>query len=76
MPRADIYLSAWEIGVSRNTPPDPVSKTFPTNWTQISAVVEIPPGVDAMGPGLFCWRTKGAIYADDFSIEKVDASTR
>jgi len=61
--------------VSRNTPPDAVSKTFPTTWTQISAVVEIPPGVDAMGPGLFCWRTKGAIYADDFSIEKVDAST-
>ncbi|MCE0496841.1 MAG: heparinase II/III family protein [Methylacidiphilales bacterium] len=61
--------------VARNTPADPVSAAFPTTWTQIQAVVEIPPGVDSMGPGLFAWRTKGAIYADDFSIEKVDAST-
>ncbi len=61
--------------VARNTPADPASKSLPTTWTQIEAVVEIPPGVDAIGPGLFCWRTKGAIYADDFSIEKVDAST-
>jgi hypothetical protein len=60
--------------VARGTPPDPGSK-LPMKWTQISAVVEIPSGVDSMGPGLFSWWTKGAIFADDFSIEKVDAST-
>jgi hypothetical protein len=61
--------------VSRNTPADPVSATLPTTWTQIEAVVEIPKGVDKIGPGLFSWWTKGAIFADDFSIQKVDAST-
>jgi hypothetical protein len=61
--------------VARNTPADPVAKTLPTTWTQIEAVVKIPPGVDAIGPALFSWWTKGAIYADDFSIEKVDPAT-
>ena len=61
--------------VSRNTPADPVAETLPTTWTRIDAVVEIPAGVDMMGPGLFSWWTKGILFADDFSIEKVDAST-
>ena len=62
--------------VARNMPADPVAKTtLPTTWTQIDAVVEIPPGVDAIGPALFSWWSKGPIYADDFSIEKVDPST-
>ena len=62
--------------VARNMPADPVAKTtLPTTWTQIDAVVEIPPGVDAIGPGLFSWWSKGPVYADDFSIEKVDPST-
>ncbi|MDD5350077.1 MAG: heparinase II/III family protein, partial [Chthoniobacteraceae bacterium] len=60
--------------VSRDTPPDPAS-ALPTVWTQIKAVIEIPSGVDSVGPSLFSWWTKGAIFADDFSIEKVDAST-
>jgi hypothetical protein len=62
--------------VSRNTPPpvtDPV--TLPSSWTKIEAVVEIPEGVDTIGPALFCWWTQGVVYADDFSLEKVDAST-
>jgi hypothetical protein len=61
--------------VARNNPAAPVSKSLPTTWTKIEAVIEIPPGVDSIGPALFSWRTKGAIYADDFSLEKVDAST-
>jgi hypothetical protein len=61
--------------VARNTPADPVAETLPTTWTRIEAVVEIPSGVDSMGAGLFSWWTKGALFADDFSIEKVDAST-
>jgi len=61
--------------VSRNTPVVPESTTLPTTWTQIEAVIEIPPGVDSVGPALFSWWTQGAIYADDFSLDKVDAST-
>jgi hypothetical protein len=61
--------------VTRDNPADPVAPTLPTTWTKIEAVVEIPSGVDKMGPGLFSWWTKGAIFADDFAIEKVDAST-
>jgi hypothetical protein len=61
--------------VTRDVPADPVSDSLPTTWTQIEAVIEIPQGVDSMGPGIFSWWTKGIVYADDFSIEKVDAST-
>jgi len=60
--------------VTRNTPADPAAADLPTTWTQLDAVIEIPPGVDAVGPSLFSWWSKGTIYADDFSIEKVDAS--
>ena len=59
--------------VARNTPPDPASN-LSKGWTQIKAVIEIPSGVDAVIPALFAWWTKGGIFADDFSIEKADAS--
>ncbi len=61
--------------ITRSTPAEPVAATLPTSWTQIEAVVEIPAGVDAVGPGLFSWWSQGTIYADDFSMEKVDTST-
>jgi hypothetical protein len=61
--------------VTRLSPAEPVTTTLPTTWTQIEAVIEIPPGVDAIGPGLFSWWAQGTIYADDFSMEKVDPST-
>ncbi|MEJ0001558.1 MAG: hypothetical protein WDO13_21945 [Verrucomicrobiota bacterium] len=50
------------------------SLPLPKTWTQVQAVIEIPAGVDAVGPSLFDWWTKGAIFVDDFSITKVDAS--
>lgn len=61
--------------VTREAPADPTSDHLPSVWTQLEAVVEIPQGVDSMGPGIFSWWTKGTLYADDFSVEKVDAST-
>ena len=61
-----------ERGVGPFAPP---TATIPTDWTQIEAVVQIPDGVDEMGPAFFCWWTKGDVYMDDFSIQKVDAST-
>ena len=62
--------------VTRNTPkPIPWwQQIFPRLGRKMTAVIEIPPGVDAVGPSLFSWWSKGTIYADDFSIEKVDAS--
>lgn len=35
--------------VTRNTPADPVADELPTAWTQIEAVIEIPPGVGRGG---------------------------
>ena len=62
--------------VTRQDPPVPaVGSTLPTVWAKIEAVVEIPPDADEMSPGLFTWYAKGTIFADDFSVEKVDAST-
>lgn len=61
--------------VTRNTPVNLGPSNLPTTWTQIEAVIEIPPGVDSVGPGLFAWWNLGALYIDDFSFEKVDAST-
>ncbi len=61
--------------VTRNLPADPLAPSLPTEWTQVEAVVEIPSGVDAVGPALFSWGTKGGISVDDFSLEKVDATT-
>lgn len=43
-------------------------------WTMVGAVVEIPPGVDAVIPSVFSWGVKGNLYVDDLSIEKVDTS--
>ncbi len=60
--------------VKLGNPANPTWKHL-TEWTQIEAVIEIPPGVDAIAPSLFDWWAKGALFADDFSIEKVDAST-
>jgi hypothetical protein len=72
-PGGHMFIAPGGI-VTRNTPASGDSK-LPTDWTQMQAVVEIPAGVDSVGPGLFTWWTKGSVFADDFSIEKVDAST-
>jgi hypothetical protein len=60
--------------VSRDIPADP-GADLTKDWTHVEAVVEIPGGVDAIGPSLFSWWTSGTLYADDFTIEKVDAAT-
>jgi hypothetical protein len=55
--------------------PLPVLPPALTDWTHIEAVVKVPDGVDHMVPGLFFWKAKGSLYADDFSFQKVDPST-
>lgn len=55
--------------------PLPVPSPALTDWTHVAAVVKIPDGVDHMVPGLFFWKAKGSLYADDFSFQKVDPST-
>ncbi|MGB8356023.1 MAG: carbohydrate binding domain-containing protein [Chthoniobacteraceae bacterium] len=68
-----LFISQGNL-VSRDTPAE--SKTdLPKEWTKVEAVVEIPPGVDTMYPSFFSWWVKGTLFVDDFSIEKVDAST-
>ena len=60
--------------VSRNAPADPAGP-LPTEWTKIEAVFEVPAGTDTIIPGLFAWYEKGAVYVDDFSLEKADPAT-
>jgi len=60
--------------VSRDTPVAS-NADLPKEWTKVEAVVEIPPGVDSVGTSFFSWWVKGTLFVDDFSIEKVDAST-
>jgi len=60
--------------VARNLAADAVID-LPKKWTQVEAVVQIPPGVDTVGPSLFAWWIKGALFVDDLSIVKVDDST-
>jgi hypothetical protein len=55
--------------------PAALTTALPKDWTKVEAVVEIPPGVDSVNPSLFSWWVTGTIFIDDFSIEKVDAST-
>jgi hypothetical protein len=55
--------------------PLPTAAPSPTDWTHIEAVVEIPPGVDSVGPTLFFWKAKGSLYVDDFEFQKVDPKT-
>ena len=50
-------------------------KPLPADWTHLEAVIEIPQGIDSMGPVLYIWKAKGALYVDDFTFEKVDSST-
>ena len=52
--------------------------SLPIEWTKVEAVVEIPAdpeGVKGFTPAIFVWRGKGAIYFDDFSVEKVEAAS-
>ncbi len=52
---------------------------LPSVWTKIEAVFEIPrtlgPIDGLFGPSLFAWRTKGKLYIDDVTLEKVAADT-
>ncbi|PAW80110.1 MAG: hypothetical protein B9S32_01900 [Verrucomicrobia bacterium Tous-C9LFEB] len=51
---------------------------LPTEWTKVEAVVEIPvvkEGVDGMQMSLCGQNTRGTLWIDDVSIEKVSEST-
>jgi hypothetical protein len=68
-----LYLELGNV-VSRGQAPADSAAGLPQDWTKVEAVVEIPPGVDSMGPSLFAWWVKGNFFVDDFSVQKVDAS--
>jgi hypothetical protein len=60
------------LGVSP-TLPRPVS--LPSEWRKIEAVIEAPERSVIVRPALFAWRTRGSVDFDDFTMEKVSAST-
>ena len=67
-----------KVTVRPNENLSPLSTPVPKDWTKVEAVVEIPvftDGVDNMVMGLFGWYTKGTIYVDDVSVEKVSETT-
>jgi hypothetical protein len=61
--------------VSTGIAPPMAMKPLSSDWTHLEAVIEIPAGIDSMGPVLFMWKAKGSLYVDDFTFDKVDAST-
>jgi hypothetical protein len=53
-----------------------LATALPTEWTKMEAVVELPAeGVDNIGMGVFGCYTKGSIFIDDISVEKVSGTT-
>jgi hypothetical protein len=60
-----------KINLSHGPPP---SDPLPSVWTKTEAIIEIPAGVDSIGADLFVHYSKGAIFVDDVSFEKVDSS--
>jgi hypothetical protein len=67
-----IYLNNT---VSQGVFPAAVTTPLSKDWTHIEAVVEVPAAVDGMSPVLFSWKGKGSLNVDDFTLEKVDATT-
>jgi hypothetical protein len=47
---------------------------LPTEWAQITAVVQVPENVDRFSINLFSWGLAGAILVDDASVELVPFS--
>ncbi len=72
-PGGHLYIEFGNT-VSRGQAPTGSAASLPQEWTKVEAVVEIPAGVDSIGPSLFSWWVKGDFFVDDFSIQKVDAS--
>jgi hypothetical protein len=68
-----IYIQPGNA-ISRGNAPADSSAPLPTEWTKVEVVLEIPAGVDSVGPSLFSWWVNGSLFVDDFSIQKVDAS--
>ena len=61
--------------VSTGIAPLMAIKPLPADWTHLEAVLDIPSGIDCVGPVLFMWKAKGSLYVDDFTFEKVDPAT-
>lgn len=45
--------------------------SLPSEWTQITAVVEVPENVDRFSLNLFSWGLSGSVLVDDASVELV-----
>ena len=61
--------------VSSGIAPITPMKPLPADWTHLEAVIQLPAGIDNVGPVLFLWKAKGSLYVDDFTFEKVDDAT-
>jgi hypothetical protein len=63
-PGGSIFILPGNL-VCRGSVP-PTDAPLPTGWTQMKAIVEVPPGADMMGSVLFAWHMKGSLFVDDF----------
>lgn len=59
-------------GESVVTPGNPVAlkNPVPTQWIQVSVVIEVPPYVDSVSADIFSY-ANGPLFLDDFSVRKV-----
>lgn len=60
-------LNRW---TGRNQVPPAIIGELPKEWTQMEAVVEIPPDTGYVVPHFFSWNAKGALFFDDITITK------
>jgi len=67
------HLQINAEGVITPSNPATLKNPMPTVWTQVSVVIEIPPGVTTTSLEFFSY-AKGPLYLDDVSVQKVDPS--
>ena len=48
---------------------------LPKQWTKLEGVIEVPAGVNIIGPSLFLEGISGTVYFDAVTIELVPAGT-
>jgi len=73
-PAPSIFINL-DGSVSSGIAPIMAMKPLPADWTHLGAVIQVPQGIDSIGPVVFMWKAKGSLYVDDFTFEKVDDAT-
>jgi hypothetical protein len=72
--KTDLIKERLHVGIAGNISRGNLSASsaqLPTEWTHVEATFEIPQGADMLKISIFAY-IKGAIFLDDFDLQKVD----